>query len=1851
MELEGDSLLPIADEQETVSMELNTSAGMDLLSQCQTHEVEGAVIIYDTESQEMAEEDKSSEDPDNFITLHASTDVKSEVQEEAASAENLDEVDNETDDDETIATFVTSTGQQLALYAVEDSDEIFAVALYDESGEPPTNFHFLMKADVERLIGEGAVKTVKKPQAQPNRESKPAEKKEEIKFERLSDLQAKAEKEEAAAVQLKKVQEMQNEKKREEVAAAAAAAAAATAASVQLKTVHLVQTEKKEEAVAAPVQLKKVHETKVDIKEEVASPAQLKNLHEMKSEIKEETTSAPAPVPAQLKKVHEMKTEKKDVVGASQFKKVHDLKTENKEEAAQLKKIHEVKTEIVEVPGPQPKAQTPKPQCRIVQKVEQKKAVGTPNRNLINRNINSPNVSTITKTTKTYGNIKSPNASTITKTYSNMKTPAGTPTITRVIKTYANMNTPSGSTIAKTTKTYGNAPGVSTVYKTTKPIGNINSPNASTITKTTKTIGNINSPSASTITKTTKIIGSTYQPRMTQPKKETKVAYVVSNDSQYVIDNVLEDLDSDTEIIEESTVQYILCDGDPSDSEMTFDELQASLQSFKANKPSVNQTKTSTPQKTEKKKETIIRYSTFLKSSSKVAPILSQKREPVTTVYRTYSKSPKKARMTNNLLHPMKKIKQEVEDSSYGDTSAFDDGHLSSDDLSRNTSKQNASMSDTPGMVKVKRSRKQQLTMVNRTDSEIIIQSAYSEGEEEPVVMKKRGRRRKKLSPDPDYNPRKVLKKAKKANRSVEVIEIDVDESERASGQDSTLEGNKGKCSSDKENETISVNDSEAEAEVEEEPSAPKKVKQPMMQCSHCNRNFRKRKALEKHVQVCPKSPAYIQKLEERKKLAAQSGKRFKCKSCEETFDIAVSLARHVRVVHSLRKKKTKTERSESSESEEEEEDVPGESMEESSPKPESARKRRGRPPAKKSLANESPSSNIELKLDSSTESLHQEPKKRGRPPGRKSVVKAPRKRSISKERSLSPDSEDAAVSSESLPKKRGKPTRRNLSKDDEQEAPEGEGKIDSSNETEKTLESTPLKKETKPMVVLVNFSKVGKSMNSEADETYESSDEMPLEARKKRSNKRSVSKDDKSVSSEGEKKNDSSDETPLEARKKTRSNKTSVSKDDTEAEEKNYSSDEAPLEARKKARTSKASVAKEDSSVTAEADEKNESLDEAPLEARKKAIMSKPSTSKDDRSVSPEVKDERSKAVEEKSKEARSATPDPEKKEEKTAELSEELKEVPAKKTVEETVQEIKENPITEAPKKRKLSKDESKNVDDSAPFKPEDKVETSVEVSVEPSRKKTRSAKESISTDEESEIQIAKEKSEDSEAPSGTRKKGRPSKAKLTVEEEMEALMAEDEPESSTENPTESRNRGKPSGARTSVEEELEVPVEEEKEKPAKVSEHSAEIRRKSRSSKDVTSAKEDETEISDSKESTSESSEHPRKQVRSSKDVPATKDDEPEIPDSKESTSECPEIPQKRDRSSKERLSKDDESESPDREEKTETTSETPRRRGRPSKDKSSKSESVDDSATEVETPVTEEKTESACETPRRRGRPSKNQSSKSESVDNSARGVETSVTEEKTESASETPRRRGRPTKDQASKSESVDDSATEADAPVTEEKTENASETPRRRGRPTKDQASKSESVDDSATEADTPVTEEKTENASETPRRRGRPTKDQASKSESVDDLATEVDKKVESPATDDKDKGKTKKKVQSPSRTWKVKKLNCEDCGKWFSSATLLKTHRLQHRTKKSARLDADRCPLCRKAIPGDLFAKHMATVHKKKSPTIVGATRRPDVRRVAKPARKPRNSDPFTAFRVSLNDKLRDSSKSEFL
>lgn len=82
------------------------------------------------------------------IIIPQETDVPTEelpVPPEVKDASQVQGTDGENEGEDTIATFVTSAGQQLALYAVENSEDIFAVALYDESGLPPTNFQFLMK--------------------------------------------------------------------------------------------------------------------------------------------------------------------------------------------------------------------------------------------------------------------------------------------------------------------------------------------------------------------------------------------------------------------------------------------------------------------------------------------------------------------------------------------------------------------------------------------------------------------------------------------------------------------------------------------------------------------------------------------------------------------------------------------------------------------------------------------------------------------------------------------------------------------------------------------------------------------------------------------------------------------------------------------------------------------------------------------------------------------------------------------------------------------------------------------------------------------------------------------------------------------------------------------------------------------------------------------------------------------------------------------------------------------------------------------------------------------------------------------------------------------------------------------------------------------------------------------------------------------------------------------------------------------------------------------------------------------------------------------------------------------------
>ncbi|XP_020711669.2 uncharacterized protein LOC105692279 isoform X1 [Athalia rosae] len=563
------------------------------------------------------------------------------------------------EDEETIATFVTAAGQQLALYAVEDSDDVFAVAVYDESGEPPTNFQFLMKSDVERLIGEGAVRTVKKP-----------------------------------------------------------------------------------------------------------------------SQIKKQLLTTQPPMFA---------SKRKRALNNARF----DLS---------VKSHH--------------------------QKTIQSSWDGNPSSNENYR----------------------------------------------------------------------------------RPILNSNSRKMADYP---------------------------------QSKQSKNLTYMMTNDTTIDVAGPLESsqdsLGSESELVEQSTVQYILLDGDQSDSELTFDEIQATLQSlqFSTNKSTVKkkanaekglhqQTETtqtlqnSSPETLEEKtKIDVTRDSpnnTTNDVPSKVTEIETDKIKNSTCPEQsdligtpsTETCSPQDHRSCLKENPTAKSTKDSSLDSKKK-PNKIESKHHPVNILRR-------SISDgcTEVRPQIKRSRKQQLTSVNRGDSEIIIQPAVI-GEEEDN-NKKRGRRKKKPAPDPDYNPRPVRsKKSKKSmkNQKVEIIEIDVDEEQSLPQEKSdvieiTLDDNKEKGSSDKENDVIMLGDSDDEFQ-----EIPVKPMPPAMQCKHCLRNFRQKRALDTHSRVCPKFRKKMEKANVGMLATASDAsdkdesdsdravrKQFSCKVCDKKFNAVVELARHARMEH-----------------------------------------------------------------------------------------------------------------------------------------------------------------------------------------------------------------------------------------------------------------------------------------------------------------------------------------------------------------------------------------------------------------------------------------------------------------------------------------------------------------------------------------------------------------------------------------------------------------------------------------------------------------------------------------------------------------------------------------------------------------------------------------------------------------------------------------------------------------------------------------------------------------------------------------------------------------------------------------
>ncbi|KAK2589331.1 hypothetical protein KPH14_007879 [Odynerus spinipes] len=357
----------------------------------------------------------------------------------------------------------------------------------------------------------------------------------------------------------------------------------------------------------------------------------------------------------------------------------------------------------------------------------------------------------------------------------------------------------------------------------------------------------------------------------TDTKSEgSDVAYVMMDNCSVELGDstVDEEAENDQEMLEQSTVQYILFEDNESDSELTFDEIQSTLQNMKSERRILSR-------KSCKKEITVEDKSSRLDipCSATIIP-----NDTESDIYRL---------------------------------------NMSKETLECNQSK--AIHTE----CKAKRSRKQQLISVNREDSEIIIQPASLLTENDKCT-KTRGKRRRTASQSEYHykrNNSKSLMRMK--HREIEIINIDLDEEENMSSTNKniveiTIDENKDKYSSDKENDIIMVGDSDDEAQEN-----VSKLTGTILQCEFCSRRFRQKRALDTHSRVCSKSSNDVIKLDPQKLNHVNNVdkkkdiKLYTCKICQEKFEVVVALARHVRLEHSQRKKRISSKSSGEPDSEE----------------------------------------------------------------------------------------------------------------------------------------------------------------------------------------------------------------------------------------------------------------------------------------------------------------------------------------------------------------------------------------------------------------------------------------------------------------------------------------------------------------------------------------------------------------------------------------------------------------------------------------------------------------------------------------------------------------------------------------------------------------------------------------------------------------------------------------------------------------------------------------------------------------------------------------------------------------------
>ncbi|XP_011695335.1 PREDICTED: uncharacterized protein LOC105454433 isoform X2 [Wasmannia auropunctata] len=379
--------------------------------------------------------------------------------------------------------------------------------------------------------------------------------------------------------------------------------------------------------------------------------------------------------------------------------------------------------------------------------------------------------------------------------------------------------------------------------------------------------------------------------------EQSDITYLMMDDSFVNIAEQSHECQDDLEdeLMEHSTVQYILLEADhQSDSELTFDEIQATLQNMKM--PCKKSFETNDKKSGGKSPDNSL--SILRETSMKVDSPLNEdavESEPCSSPRSTIDRTCVTESDRQRLI----------------------------DTLTGTSPPTVMATSQTSGKVKVKRSRKQQLISVDRDDGEIIIQPALMMNEE--LANKKRTRRRQTLSSQirVAMAAGKRIKRTKRIKRRkvVEVIDLDVDEEDQQTTRnvvEITLDdNNKDKYSSDKENEIIMVRDSDSDRSDDDDDDDDESDWRPggghltklngVIRCEHCSRNFRYRRTLKMHLLVCQKSPAKalnLDKAKSRGRAGGKAKKQYACKICQEKFDAAVALARHVRATHSQRKKK-----------------------------------------------------------------------------------------------------------------------------------------------------------------------------------------------------------------------------------------------------------------------------------------------------------------------------------------------------------------------------------------------------------------------------------------------------------------------------------------------------------------------------------------------------------------------------------------------------------------------------------------------------------------------------------------------------------------------------------------------------------------------------------------------------------------------------------------------------------------------------------------------------------------------------------------------------------------------------------